>query len=246
MHTRRLGGQIGRGLFSIGGMFCNFASLARLPLVDAIAFGFASPFITVVLAAIFLKEKVRVYRWSAVIVGFIGVIVMLWPHLDVSHFAGIAATAATIGVVFAISAALFNAAAVIQTRRLTDTETTSSIVFYFSLICALAGLATLPFGWHSPTPMQLAALISTGLLGGIAHIFVTESYRHAPQSVLAPFGYTSMLWAVVLGYFAFGEIPVPLVFAGAAIVAGAGLFVIFRERQLGLKRAREQALPPVG
>ena len=94
--------------------------------------------------------------------------------------------------------------------------------------------------------MQLAALIATGLLGGIAHIFVTESYRQAPQSVLAPLSYTSMLWAVVIGYFAFGEMPVPLVFLGAAIVAGAGLFVIFRERQLGLKRAREQALPPVG
>lgn len=77
VHTRRLKGHIGRGVFSIGGMFCNFASLARLPLADAMAFSFASPFITVVLAAIFLKEQVRLYRWSAVFAGFIGVVVML-------------------------------------------------------------------------------------------------------------------------------------------------------------------------
>lgn len=142
---------------------------------------------------------------------------------------------------------MFNAGAVIQTRRLTDSETTSSIVFYFSLICALAGLSTLPFGWHWPTLLQLAALIATGLLGGLAHIFVTESYRNAPQSVLAPFGYTSMLWALVLGYLFFGEIPVLLVFVGAGIVAAAGLFVIFRERQLGLRRRREVGgLPSVG
>ena len=244
VHTRRLRGHIGRGIFSIGGMFFNFASLARLPLVDATAISFASPFITVVFAALFLKERVRLYRWSAVVIGFIGVIVMLWPHFDASHFAGVASAAAALGSLFALLAAIFNAGAVIQTRRLTASETTSSIVFYFSLICALAGLATLPFGWHWPTVPELVALISTGLLGGLAHIFVTESYRNAPQSVLAPFGYTSMLWALVLGYVFFGEIPVSLVFLGAAIVAGAGLFVIFRERQLGLRRAREIEGPP--
>jgi drug/metabolite transporter (DMT)-like permease len=236
VHTKRPLGHVGRGLFGVGGMFCNFASLARLPLVDATAFSFASPLITVVFAALFLKEKVRIYRWSAVIAGFAGVLVMLWPHFDPSHFSGTASRVAAIGTLFAISAALFNAGAVIQTRRLTATEATPSIVFYFSLICALGGLLTLPFGWIWPQPMELAALIATGILGGLAHILLTESYRHAPQSVVAPFGYTSMVWALVLGYLVFGEVPVPLVFLGAAIVAAAGLFVIFRERRLGLHR----------
>ena len=112
-------------------------------------------------------------------------------------------------------------------------------MFDFSLICALAGLATFPLGWHAPNAIQLAALIGTGILGGLAHILLTESYRHAPASLVAPFGYSTMLWAFVFGYFAFGEIPVPLVFAGAAIVAAAGLFVFFRERQLGLRRPHE-------
>ena len=131
----------------------------------------------------------------------------------------------------------------IQTRRLTQSETTSSIVFYFSLVCAVAGALTLPFAWHTPTGSELAALISLGVLGGIAHIFLTESYRHATASVVAPFDYTSMLWALLLGYWVFGELPSALVYLGGSIVAGAGLFVIWRERQLGLKRAREAEGP---
>ena len=138
-----------------------------------------------------------------------------------------------------IAAAVFNSGSVIQTRRLTGSETTPAIVFYFSLICAIAGLATWPFGWHSPDALQLAALIGTGILGGLAHILLTESYRHAPASLVAPFGYSTMLWAFVFGYVLFGEMPVPLVFVGAAIIAGAGLFVLFRERQLGLRRPHE-------
>ena len=127
----------------------------------------------------------------------------------------------------------------IQTRRLTDTETTSSIVFYFSLICAVAGLATWPFGWVELRRWLLplaAALVATGLVGGIAHILLTESYRYAPASLIAPFDYTTMIWAFVLGYVVFGEVPTIYVYIGAAIVAGAGLFVIWRERQLGLRR----------
>lgn len=246
VRTRRPLGHLGRGMFSICGMFLNFASLARLPVVDATAFSFSSPLITVALSAMFLKERVRLYRWSAVFVGFAGIIVMLWPHLDLSRYSGLVLSASALGALLAILAAFFNAGAVIQTRRLTDSETTPSIVFYFSLICALAGLATWPLGWHRPDAIQLAALIATGILGGVAHLVLTESYRHAPASLVAPFGYTSMLWALIFGYLMFGEVPMPLVFVGAAIVAGAGLFVIFRERQLGLRRQQQEAEGPPG
>lgn len=245
VRTGRPLGHFGRGLISMTGMFLNFAALARLPLVDATAIGFAAPLITVALAALFLGERVRVYRWSAVAVGFAGVIVMLWPYLDLARLvSGSAVT--TVGAFLALAGAFTNAGSVIQTRRLTDTETTSSIVLYFSLFCALAGAATLPFAWVTPTGAQLAALIATGLLGGIAHLLLTESYRFAPASVVAPFDYTAMLWAFVLGYAMFGEVPTLYVYVGSAIVAGAGLFVIWRERQLGLKRAREAEGPPTG
>jgi drug/metabolite transporter (DMT)-like permease len=228
-------GHVGRGLTAIGGMFCNFSALARLPIVDATAISFAAPLITVAMAALWLKERVRIYRWSAVIVGFLGVLVMLVPHLDISGSA--AAAGAALGAMAGITGAVFNAGSVIQTRHLTKSETTSSIVFYFSLICTLAGLATLPFGWNMPSGTELAALIGIGLCGGFGHIVLTESYRWAPASLVAPFEYTSMLWALVLGYLAFGELPTALGFLGAGIIAGAGLFVIWRERRLRLQRA---------
>ncbi len=243
VRTGRPLGQLGRGMLSVCGMFTNFSALTRLPLADATAISFASPLITVALAAVVLKERVRVYRWSAVAIGFAGVIVMLIPHFDIGAYAGAAGAVAAVGSVLALTSAFCNAGTVIQTRRLTQTETTSSIVFYFSLVCAIAGALTLPFAWHSPTGRELTALIALGILGGLAHILLTESYRFAAASVVAPFDYSSMLWALLLGYWLFGELPDTLVYLGAAIVAGAGLFVIWRERQLGLQRAREAEGP---
>lgn len=246
IHTNRPFGQIWRGTISVAGMFLNFAALARLPLVDATAISFAAPLITVAFAAIFLGERVRIYRWSAVAIGFIGVLVMLWPHFDFAHLMVAGSTATAIGAACAMASAFTSAGSVIQTRLLTSTESTSSIVFYFSLICALAGLLTWPLGWITPDSRQLVLLIALGVLGGLAHIFLTESYRHATASTIAPFDYTTMLWAFVLGYVLFGEVPTKYVFIGATIVAAAGLFVIWRERQLGLRRVREAEGPPTG
>ncbi|MFL6929904.1 MAG: DMT family transporter [Xanthobacteraceae bacterium] len=243
IHTKRPLGHVGRGFVGLAGMFLNFASLARLPLAEVTAISFAAPLVTVALAAIMLKERVRIYRWSAVGVGFLGVIVMLAPHLDAARLAE-HTPAQTLGAVFALTGAFCNAGAVIQTRRLTDTETTSSIVLYFSLVCAAGGLLTLPFGWVAPQGWELAALIATGLLGGTAHLILTESYRYAPASVVAPFDYSAILFAFVLGYAMFGEVPTGLVIVGAVIVVAAGLFVLWRERQLGLKRARDAEGPP--
>src|SRR5690606_30416908 len=119
-----------------------------------------------------------------------------------------------------------------------------SIVFYFSLFCAIAGALTLPFAWHPPTWAELAGLVSLGVLGGLAHIFLTESYRHAAASVVAPFDYSTMIWAMLFGYYVFSEVPTAAVYIGSAIVVAAGLFVIWRERQLGLQRRREVESPP--
>jgi drug/metabolite transporter (DMT)-like permease len=239
VRTKRPFGQLGRGTLSTFGMFTNFGALTRLPMADVTAISFASPLITVALAALILKERVRIYRWSAVAVGFVGVIVMLIPQFDVHHYAALGADVAAFGALLAVGSAISNAATVIQTRRLTQSETTPCIVFYFSLICTIAGALTLPFAWHTPTKVELIELIATGFLGGVAHIFLTESYRHASASVVAPFDYTSMLWALLIGWWVFGELPAALVYVGGVIVAAAGLFVIWRERQLGLERPVE-------
>jgi drug/metabolite transporter (DMT)-like permease len=130
VRTTRPLGQHGRGLLSVCGMFSNFAAPVRLPLADVTAISFASPLMTVALAALILKERVRIYRWSAVVVGFLGVLVVLSPHLSGDELtAAIGGAASLIGIVYAICGSLTNAGTAIQTRRLAQSESTSSIVF---------------------------------------------------------------------------------------------------------------------
>jgi drug/metabolite transporter (DMT)-like permease len=244
VRTERPLGQAGRGVLSIAGMFFNFGAVARLPLVESNAIAFSSPLFTVTLAALILNERVRVYRWSAVVIGFVGVLVVLSPHLSGEELtAAVAGATNLIGVVYAICGSVTNAGTAIQTRRLAQSESTSSIVFYFSVSCALAGLATLPFGWITPSIGETVALISIGVLGGTGHIFLTESYRFASASLVAPFDYTAMIWALVLGYAMFGETPTAEIIGGSAIIAAAGLFVIWRERQLAAMRRRDGLAP---
>jgi drug/metabolite transporter (DMT)-like permease len=233
-------GHLGRGLTAVGAMFCNFTALALLPVVDATAISFVAPLFAVALSALILKERVRIYRWSAVFIGFCGVLVMLLPQFDIGRAAG---SGSALGATMGLVGAVFAAGSSIQTRALTTSESTSSIVLYFSLICTLAGLATWPLGWLMPNGPELAALIVIGICGGLAHILLTESYRLAPASLIAPFDYTSMLWALLLGFLVFGEVPSVLVFVGAGIIAAAGLFVIWRERRLAVQRAMGKDRP---
>src|SRR5262249_31835601 len=143
-------------------------------------------------------------------------------------------------------AAVVSALAMVTTRRLTQTEAISTIVFYFSFGGAMAALLTLPFGWLWPSPLEALMLVGTGLLGGLAQILLTLSYKHADAAVIAPFEYTSLLWSTLLGWWVFGDVPGSSVVFGSIIVIAAGLFVIFREHQLGLQRSRELQAGRVG
>jgi drug/metabolite transporter (DMT)-like permease len=256
IYTDRILGHVGRGIAGSFGMFSSFYSLQLLPLPDATALGFAAPLMVVALAALILRERVRIYRWSAVAVGFVGVLIMLWEQLGMFRGGGNG-----LGASAALSAALFSAIATIQTRRLTMSEATGAIVFYFSLTTIgfglFAGIVALAWPdhglgaewiarqvWRAPPAADALALIILGTLGGMAQILMTQSYRYADASVVAPFDYTAMIWALLIGLFMFGEVPHVAVIAGAIIVAGAGLFVIWREEQLGLLRYRGAV--PVG
>jgi drug/metabolite transporter (DMT)-like permease len=240
--TSNLRAHITRGLVNISGMFCNFAGLARIPLADATAIGYATPLFTVILAAAFLGEIVRFWRWCAVLVGFAGVLLMLSPHLG----QGALDSASTLGALFSLASAFLFGVAMTQIRHMTAKETTGALVFFYSMVGILVSLATIPWGWVIPVGFDLVALIVMGIFGGMAQILMTESFRHAAASVLAPFAYSSMIWAVGIGFFWFGEVPALIVLAGAAIVIGSGLFVIWREHQLGLdrKRAPTSVEPP--
>lgn len=235
IRTANVGGHVLRGITGSCGMFANFLALSLIPLSDSVAIGYAAPLITVVLAALVLKETVSASRWTAVAIGFAGVLLMLLPYLNRGQdWSG----GSAVGALFALFAAFCAAGATVQVRRLTATETTGAIVLYFSLLTSALGLATIVLGWRAPGWGDFGLLVVTGVLGGVGQILLTQSYRHADASLIAPFDYTAMVWALLIGWFAFGDAPQGLVIAGGLIVVGAGLFVLWRERRLGLRQAR--------
>ncbi|MEX2127836.1 MAG: DMT family transporter [Xanthobacteraceae bacterium] len=242
LRTKNLMGHVTRSFTNVGGMFFNYAGLTRIPLADATAIGHAMPLFTVVLAWMFLGELVRLWRWTAVVVGLIGVLVMLSPYLG----QGASDAYNAWGAIFCLVAAFLFGVALTQVRHMAATETTGSLVFYYSVIASLVSLTTIFWGWVVPSATDFVLLIGLGVVGGIAQILMTESFRYAAAAVLAPFAYTSMLWAVAIGYVWFDEIPAAIVLLGAAIVIGSGLVVIWREHKLGLdrKRAKNQSAPP--
>lgn len=245
LKTERPGGHILRSLYGVTAMFLWFSAFQLLPYVDALAISYAAPLIMVVLAALILKERVRIYRWTAVAVGFTGVLVMLAPHLG--DFGKGQPDTAALGALAAFLSSFFIAMAGIQVRALTKTESTGAIVVYFSIGCTLFSFLTLPFGWVVPSAHDLAALIATGLLGGVGQLFLTTSYRYADASTVAPIEYVSMIWAVLFGYFLFAEVPHASVLVGSAIVIGAGVFIVMRERALGIAEEKiRKPSPPAG
>lgn len=244
--TQNYLGHFWRGLMGTTAMGFGFAGLALLPLPEVTAIGYAAPLLTVVFAAMFLGEDVRAFRILAVALGMAGVALILSPRLSALS-GGNVGTAEALGAIVVLVGAVFAALAQVFVRRLVAEETTTAIVFFFSVNAALLSLVTLPFGWVWPAPGPFAILVCAGLLGGAGQVLLTSSYRHAPASVVAPFEYASMLMALTVGYFGFGEVPSGIVLLGAALVILAGIVIIWRESQLGLERARQrQSMTPQG
>ena len=246
LHTKRFGGHLVRSCAGIGSMFCIFAAYAMLPLADATAIGYASPLMIVVLASIFLGERAPPLRWAAVCVGFLGVLVMLWEHLGRTGAPDHPRSAT--GAIVMLTAAFLIAIAMIQTRRLTRTEDTGAITFYFQSTTTVAAFLVLVAAalwpesapgaaimrsqaWVTPSLADWGPLILIGLLGGVGQIFMTQGYRYADASVLATFDYSSILFAVAIGFVFFGEAPSAAVLIGAALVISAGLTVVWQESQ---------------
>jgi drug/metabolite transporter (DMT)-like permease len=237
-HTERIGRHFARSVTGAATMFFGFTALSLLPIADATAIGYAAPLMTVVLAVIFLGEKVRIYRWSAVVIGLIGVLVILSDY--VGPEASGATGRSTLGAVIAVAGALLGAATSTQVRAMVHYEGAATIVVYFSLITSLFALVTVPFGWLVPDPLGATALVAAGIFGGLGQVLMTQSFRYGGASMIAPFDYTSMIWALIVSLVVFNTWPSHRMLFGTAIVIGAGLFVIYRERQLGIERARSK------
>ncbi|MEI2685156.1 MAG: DMT family transporter [Cypionkella sp.] len=229
-------GHFWRGLMGTMAMGLGFSGLAYLPLPEVTALGYASPLLVVIFASMFLGENVRMFRIASVALGLTGVMIVLAPRLTVVS-GDAASTREAFGAMVVLGGALFAALAQVTVRKLVMTERTPVIVFYFSLTATVLSLATLPFGWVMPTLTEGLTLTLAGLLGGVGQILLTSSYREADASLVAPFDYASMLFALLIGYFVFDEVPTWTMLLGASIVIFAGILIIWRERKLGLERA---------
>jgi drug/metabolite transporter (DMT)-like permease len=244
--TKNIPGHLARGFIGIIAMSFGFYGLVHLPLPEAIAIGYAMPLIAVIFAAVFLKETVRLYRWTAVLVGLAGVLIISWPRLTLLEKGTLGLGEASGALAVIISAAL-GASAMILVRKLVQTEKTHTIVLYFSLSASFFSLATVPFGWSAMSWTDAILLIASGFCGGVAQILLTESYRHADVSTVAPFEYTSIILGLIIAWYMFGEVPTVMMLIGTSIVVASGIFIIYRERKLGLKRrAARRVITPQG
>jgi len=230
-----------RGIVGTISMGCGFAGLGLLPFPEATALNYAMPLMTVIFAAMFLNERVGVFRLGMVGLGFAGVLIVLSQRLSVG-MNGVSA-AQTLGAMLTLTGAAFGALAQIFISRMVATERTSAVVFWFSVTATVLSLVTLPFGWVIPQAGTAALLIGAGLIGGVAQIMLTSSYRFADASLVAPFDYASMLMAIAVGWFVFGEPTSARMLAGAAVIIAAGVAIILRERHLGIRRGQRAATP---
>lgn len=236
LKTRNIWGHVWRGGLGGVSMAMGFFALALLPLADSISIGYAMPLFATAFAALFLGEKVRAMRWGAILVGFSGVLVILWPKLAVLRGDG-GSLSQAVGACVALGGALVVALALTVVRKLVRAERTTTIVFYFSALCTLGSFVSSPW-WTVPSATGTLLLIGAGLVGGIGQLCLTESNRYADASTIAPFEYTSIIFSLAFGYWVFGELPTSWSLTGVGIVIAAGLFTLWREHSLHLAGRR--------
>lgn len=219
MHAHRLAGHIWRSVIGVTSMLLGFWSYHLMPLADAVAISFAAPLMVTALSVPLLGEKVGIHRWTAVVVGFGGVLVIVHPSSQVF----------SLGALVAISAAFAGSLAMVTVRQLNRIDRPLTIVFYFTLLSSLFTALPLPFSWITPTPMDWGLAMLMGLVGGTGQYFMTRAFALAPAALVSPFNYAGLLWATGFGWLIWGDIPAPHVFVGAFIVMASGLFILYRE-----------------
>ena len=231
-------GHFWRGVLGTSAMGLTFTGLSLLPLPEVTAIGYATPIFTLVLAAVMLGERIRMIRIGAVALGLLGVLIMIWPRLGSTQME----LMATIGALCVLTATIARAFVQIHIRQLVKVDHPAAIVFYFSMTATLLSALTSFWGWTMPSLDQALILVTIGLIGGVAQILVTSSYRFGQASMLAPYDYATMLFAIIIGYIWFDELPTAAILIGAALVIAGNIVVIWREHQLGLERGKARSL----
>ncbi len=222
LKTNRPGAHIVRGLIGLTGLSLNFWAVTLLPLAQQTALFFAMPLMVTVLAIPLLKERVDWRRWSGVLLGFCGILVMTSPTGGgaVNLF----------GVAVALGGAFFTALVAIALRNLGSTEPETRTVFFFCTLAAILSACFLPWFWTTPTPYTFLCLLACGLSGTTAQILTTRAYAMAPAAFLSPFNYLSILYSTLFGWLLWGEWPDHAVFVGAVIVIASGVLTLWLER----------------
>ncbi len=227
LKTKNLRSHALRSLSGTASMFSLFLALTLIPLAKVTAITFTAPMFLTVLAMVFLGERIHRYRWTALAIGFAGVSIMIGPSLT---FGG----GDSLGVLVALSAAVFSAIAVMFLRGMSSGggEHAVTITFYFSLTAMMCAALTLLGGWPMPTAHQWLFIVLAGLFGVLGQLLMTYSYRYAEASMIAPLDYANMIMSVALGYAFFDEAPSVATWIGAPLVIGAGLLILWREYRL--------------
>jgi drug/metabolite transporter (DMT)-like permease len=223
LRTRRPLAQAGRAMVGLVSMVAFFYCFRIMPLADVFGIAFSAPLFVTALSVPLLGERVGIRRWSAVAVGFVGVLIMLRPD------SGVFASASWI----ALFATVLYALGQIFVRDLTRTETTTCIVFYVTLTTTVASAVAMPFQWVTPSAVDAPLLAAVGILGGVAQLAFTRAFRLAPAAVISPFDYTGLLYAAIIGYAVWGDVPTLPFLIGAMIVIASGLYILHRETRLG-------------
>ncbi len=227
----RPGLQVLRAVLATTETALFYLSVWYIPLVDAVTFYLAGPIYVTALSAILLRERVGIYRWSAIVVGFVGVVIALNPS----------AASLGPGSLIALGGSLCYALLMVATRHLRET---SNVVLASTQVVAAIffGAIAAPFAWNAITGTDLLLLLLLGVVAIVAIVLVNQSLRIAPASVVVPYQYSLIIWAVIFGYLVFGDIPKPHTLIGAAIIIASGIFIFWREQRLKLPAAEEPAL----
>lgn len=236
--TQRIGIHARRAMMGLTGMALNFGGMIFLPMAEATTINLSVPIICVFLAAALLGERVGWQRWAAVMVGFLGVLVVLNPTtLLLQGFEGDHG----LGTLIALGGAMMTALITIQVRDLGRTESAMSIVFWFSLISMLPLGLALPFVMTPHSAGEWGLLIGLGLLGAVVQLSLTGALRLAPVSVVTPMDYSSLLWSIACGWWFFGTLPADTTWIGAPLIVASGLFIAWREHRLHIERQKDIA-----
>ncbi|MBR0658222.1 EamA family transporter [Neoroseomonas oryzicola] len=235
LRTKRFPQHVVRAFTGTMAQGCSFYALTVLPLAEQTALTYTTPLFVTLLSIPFLGEKVGIHRWSAVLVGFGGILVIALGEGAFQAGAMPDRTMA-IGMVVAVVQGVWSAMTTLLVRSLSATESSATIVLWQSLLMTAFSLVALPFIWTTPSLWQFCLLVLVGLIGGVAQVMLTEAYASAQVSALGPYSYTSILWSVAIGWVVFSDAPGWSTLTGAALIVVSGLYILHRE----LVRSRQR------